>query len=106
MGVDRSIEGSVAVAGERIPADAPPAARKLSVGLVPEDRHADGTFAQLSVRGNPSIAALAQFCCMGHVHEGEKKRRVSHWLIARACVHPTRSRKSSSSAAATSKRRF
>ena len=76
MGVDRRLEGSVAVAGQRVPADAPPAARKLGLGLVPEDRRADGVFAQLSVRENSSIAALEQFCRMGHVRGGEEKQRV------------------------------
>ena len=76
MGVDRRLEGSVAVAGKRVPADAPPAARKLGLGLVPEDRRADGVFAQLSVRENSSIAALEQFCRMGHVRGGEEKQRV------------------------------
>ena len=85
MGVDRRLEGSVAVAGERVPADAPPAARKLGLGLVPEDRRADGGFAQLSVRENSSIAALEQFCRIGHVRAGEEKQRVGA-LVARLRV--------------------
>ena len=85
MGVDRRLVGSVEIAGAAVPADAPPVARKLGLGLVPEDRRADGVFAQLSVRENVSVAALEQFCRAGHVRAGEERRRVGE-LVAQLRV--------------------
>jgi len=43
---------------------------------VPEDRRADGVFAQLSVRENTSVAALEQFCRLGYVQGGLERRQV------------------------------
>ncbi len=76
MGVDQRLAGSVALAGVPVPADRPPAARKLGLGLVPEDRRADGIFAQLSVRENASVAALEQFCRLGYVQAGIERQQV------------------------------
>lgn len=76
MGIDRRLSGSVAIEGVAVPADRPPAARKLGLGLVPEDRRADGIFAQLSVRENASVAALEQFCRLGYVQEGAERQQV------------------------------
>ena len=76
MGVDRRLAGSVVIAGVPVPANKPPAARNLGLGLVPEDRRADGVFAQLSVRENTSVAALEQFCRLGYVQGGLERRQV------------------------------
>ena len=76
MGVDRRLAGSVVIAGAAVPAAAPTQARKLGLGLVPEDRRSDGIFAQLSVRENASIAALEQFCQVGYVQQGLERRQV------------------------------
>ena len=76
MGVDRRLAGSVAIAGAAVPANAPPAARRLGLGLVPEDRRADGVFAQLSVRENASVAALEQFCRLAFVQESDERQQV------------------------------
>lgn len=85
MGVDKRLAGRVAIGGKIASADAPPMARKLGLGLVPEDRRADGVFAQLSVRENASVAALEQFCRAGYVRQAQERRSVGE-LVERLRV--------------------
>lgn len=87
LGADRRRAGTVAIAGVALPANAPERARSLGLGLVPEDRRADGLFAQQSVRANASVAALEQFCRAGHVQTGRERQQVGA-LIARLRVRP------------------
>ncbi len=87
MGVDRRRAGTITIGGVAVPANAPPQARTLGLGLVPEDRRADGLFAQQSVRANASVAALAQFCRAGHVQVSMERQQVGA-LVARLRLRP------------------
>ena len=87
MGVDHRRAGTVTLGGVAVPANAPPRARTLGLGLVPEDRRADGLFAQQSVRANVSVAALEQFCRAGHVQVGVERQQVGA-LVARLRLRP------------------
>ena len=87
MGADRRRAGTITIDGIAVPANAPPQARTLGLGLVPEDRRADGLFAQQSVRANASVAALEQFCRAGHVQIGMERQQVGA-LVARLRLRP------------------
>ncbi len=87
MGADRRRAGTITIDGVTVPANAPPQARTLGLGLVPEDRRADGLFAQQSVRANASVAALEQFCRAGHVQVGMERQQVGA-LVARLRLRP------------------
>ncbi|MFH1571993.1 MAG: sugar ABC transporter ATP-binding protein [Gemmatimonadota bacterium] len=82
FGVDRRLGGQIAVAGRRLPANSPAAARRLGMGLVPEDRRRDGIFPQLSVRENMSVAALGQFSRRGRMQRGPERRGVAAMIEA------------------------
>ena len=87
MGADRRRAGTITIGGVAVPANAPPRARTLGLGLVPEDRRADGLFAQQSVRANASVAALEQFCRAGHVQVGMERQQVGS-LVTRLRLRP------------------
>ena len=52
IGVDRRRGGSVRVGGEELAHSSPQAARRMGLGLVPEDRREQGIFPRRSVREN------------------------------------------------------
>ena len=87
MGADPRRAGTITIDEVAVPANAPPQARILGLGLVPEDRRADGLFAQQSVRANASVAALEQFCRAGHVQVGMERQQVGA-LVARLRLRP------------------
>jgi len=80
FGADPRWAGQVLLDGQPVPGDSPPAARRLGLGLVPEDRRGDGLFPHLSVVENMSIAALEQFCRHGHVQQGRERERVEEMV--------------------------
>ncbi|MDX6208303.1 MAG: simple sugar transport system ATP-binding protein [Frankiales bacterium] len=55
VGLRRPVSGQVAVAGEPLPAGSVAAALKAGVGFVPEDRHAQGMVADLSIGENVTM---------------------------------------------------
>lgn len=61
LGLDRRRHGVVLIDGQPVPPDSCDAARRLGMGLVPEDRRADGIFPELGMAENASIASLARF---------------------------------------------
>ena len=61
LGADRRLAGRVHVRGKALGADATWRARAAGLGLVPEDRRAQGIFPLLGVMHNASIACLRQF---------------------------------------------
>jgi ABC-type sugar transport system ATPase subunit len=74
LGLDRRVAGEVQVSGQPVPADSCAAARRLGLGLVPEDRRGEGIFPQLGVDHNASIASLEQFSRGGRIrHEQERE---------------------------------
>lgn len=76
LGIDPRLKGEVYIWDNRIPPNSPVKARKLGVGLVPEDRKKDGIFAELPVSKNMSIAALDEINRMGFIDKKEEASRV------------------------------
>jgi len=76
IGVDRRRGGSVRVGGEELAHSSPQAARRMGLGLVPEDRREQGIFPRRSVRENASIAALEALSRWGWVQRGMEQSRV------------------------------
>ncbi|NKB66825.1 MAG: ATP-binding cassette domain-containing protein [Candidatus Latescibacteria bacterium] len=85
FGVDRRRGGRVLLEGQPVPANAPPQSRRLGLGLVSEDRRAEGLFAQLSVAENMSISSLPQFCRGWHIR-GQQVRRKVEELVSQLAV--------------------
>ena len=65
LGADRRLAGRVHIRGRALGADATWRARSAGLGLVPEDRRAQGLFPLLGVLHNASIACLQQFSRRG-----------------------------------------
>ncbi len=77
LGLDRRLAGEVLVGGEVLPPDSSAAARRRGLGLVPEDRRAEGIFPQLGVDHNASIASLERFSKWGWIGREEEGRAVA-----------------------------
>ena len=76
VGADRRKSGRVCVAGEDLTPSSPQAARRMGLGLVPEDRREQGIFPRRSVRENASIAALDSLSRWGWVRRRDEQGRV------------------------------
>jgi len=76
VGADRRKSGRVCVAGEDMTPSSPQAARRMGLGLVPEDRREQGIFPRRSVRENASIAALDSLSRWGWVRRRDEQGRV------------------------------
>ena len=76
VGADRRKSGRVCVAGEDLTPSSPQAARRMGLGLVPEDRREQGIFSRRSVRENASIAALDSLSRWGWVRRRDEQGRV------------------------------
>ncbi len=76
VGADRRKSGRVCVAGEDLTPSSPQAARRMGLGLVPEDRREQGIFPRRSVRETASIAALDSLSRWGWVRRRDEQGRV------------------------------
>ncbi len=85
IGADRRLGGTVKIGGRLLPPDSPLAARRLGLGLVPEDRREQGIFPRRSVRDNASIAALDSLSRWGRVLLGREQVKVDE-LVGRLRV--------------------
>ena len=85
VGADRREAGRVCVAGEDMTPSSPQAARRMGLGLVPEDRREQGIFPRRSVRENASIAALDSLSRWGWVRRRDEQGRVEE-LVERLRV--------------------
>ena len=85
VGADRRKSGRVCVAGEDMTPSSPQAARRMGLGLVPEDRREQGIFPRRSVRENASIAALESLSRWGWVRRRDEQGRVEE-LVERLRV--------------------
>ena len=68
-GADRYSRGEVLVRGEVIPRHNVHAAAAAGIGLVPEDRKAQGLILDASVKENVSLANLASYSSSGFMHQ-------------------------------------
>ena len=88
LGIDQRVAGKVLLAGEPVPADSPPTARRMGMGLIPEDRRVDGIFPHMSVAENMTIAALEQFSRHSCIQQRQERERVTEMVDALAIRTP------------------
>ncbi len=80
IGADRRLAGQVRVGGVALPASSPVAARRLGLGLVPEDRRESGIFPRRSVCENASINALESLSRLGWIRSKSERAQVDTWV--------------------------
>ncbi len=73
LGADRRHQGEIEVVGHRLLPDSTAAARRLGVGLVPEDRRGGGLFPEQPVLHNMTVAALDRFCSRGVISPSRER---------------------------------
>jgi ribose transport system ATP-binding protein len=86
-GIDRRHGGEVHVKDLKIAGDSPGAFRHAGIGFVPDDRHSEGVFLNLSLRENFSVGSLATISRFGVVNRAEEAARaknISEGLRVRA----------------------
>jgi ribose transport system ATP-binding protein len=74
-GVDRRSSGEVRVKDANIGGDSPGAFRRAGIGFVPDDRHAEGVFLNLTLRENFSLGFLESISRLGVVDRGTEADR-------------------------------
>lgn len=61
FGLNPPETGTISFAGKEVSINSPDAAKHLGIGLVPEDRHAQGLFARLPVGSNITASIISRF---------------------------------------------
>jgi ribose transport system ATP-binding protein len=74
-GIDRRYSGEVRVKDANIGSDSPGAFRRAGIGFVPDDRHAEGVFLNLTLRENFSLGFLESISRFGVVDRGTEADR-------------------------------
>ena len=74
-GIDRRSSGEVRVKDANIGGDSPGAFRRAGIGFVPDDRHAEGVFLNLTLRENFSLGFLEFISRLGVVDRGTEADR-------------------------------
>ncbi|MGZ5840952.1 MAG: ATP-binding cassette domain-containing protein [Xanthobacteraceae bacterium] len=74
-GIDRRSSGEVRVKDANIGGDSPGAFRRAGIGFVPDDRHAEGVFLNLTLRENFSLGFLESISRFGVVDRGTEADR-------------------------------
>ena len=74
-GIDRRYSGEVRVKDANIGGDSPGAFRRAGIGFVPDDRHAEGVFLNLTLRENFSLGFLESISRLGVVDRGTEADR-------------------------------
>ncbi len=74
-GIDRRYSGEVRVKDANIGGDSPGAFRRAGIGFVPDDRHAEGVFLNLTLRENFSLGFLEFISRFGVVDRGTEADR-------------------------------
>ena len=74
-GIDRRSSGEVRVKDANIGGDSPGAFRRAGIGFVPDDRHAEGVFLNLTLRENFSLGFLESISRLGVVDRGTEADR-------------------------------
>jgi len=74
-GIDRRSSGEVRVKDANIGGDSPGAFRRAGIGFVPDDRHAEGVFLNLTLRENFSLGFLVSISRLGVVDRGTEADR-------------------------------
>jgi rhamnose transport system ATP-binding protein len=80
FGVDRRDAGEVQVNGISLPGGSPSAAMSAGIGLVPEDRRAQGLVMELSVERNVTLTRLRALARLGVIGRGSERRAAAEWV--------------------------
>jgi ribose transport system ATP-binding protein len=86
-GIDPRFGGEVRVRDARIPGEGPQAFRKCGVGFIPDDRHAEGVFLNLTLRENFSLGfldSIARYGVIDRVKEAQRAGKITADLRIRA----------------------
>ena len=86
-GIDRRLGGEVRINAVKIAGDSPGAFRRAGVGFIPDDRHSEGVFLNLTLRENYSLGFLNEIARLGIVDratEAAKAKNISEGLRVRA----------------------
>ena len=86
-GIDRRRGGQVRVKDTKISGDTPGAFRQCGVGFIPDDRHAEGVFLNLTLRENFSLgflAAVSRFGVVDRADEATRAKKITEDLRIRA----------------------
>jgi len=86
-GIDRRRGGQVRVKDTKISGDTPGAFRQRGVGFIPDDRHAEGVFLNLTLRENFSLgflAAVSRFGVVDRADEATRAKKITEDLRIRA----------------------
>ena len=86
-GIDRRLGGEVRINAVKIAGDFPGAFRRAGVGFIPDDRHSEGVFLNLTLRENYSLGFLNEIARLGIVDratEAAKAKNISEGLRVRA----------------------
>jgi ribose transport system ATP-binding protein len=92
-GVDRRHGGEVRVKDAKISGDSPGAFRKSGIGFIPDDRHAEGVFLNLTLRENFSLGFLdtiSRFGLIDRADEAVRAKKITEDLRIRAASTETK----------------
>jgi ribose transport system ATP-binding protein len=86
-GVDRRHGGEVRVKDRKIAGDSPGAFRRSGIGFVPDDRHAEGVFLNLTLRENFSLGfldSISRYWVIDRTAEAGRAKAITQDLRVRA----------------------
>jgi ABC-type sugar transport system ATPase subunit len=80
FGADPRTSGEIWIEGQPVQINSPEDAIRLGIGLVPEDRKAQGLILSMAVRQNMSLANLNRFTRLGFVRLVEEGRTIQEYI--------------------------
>lgn len=80
FGADPRVSGEILLDGAPVQIGSPQDAIRLGIGLLPEDRKAQGLILSMAVRQNMSLANLDAFTRLGFVRMGDESRAVQEYI--------------------------
>ena len=86
-GIDRRTAGAVRVKDAEIQGDSPGAFRRAGIGFIPDDRHAEGVFLNLTLRENFSLGfldSISRFGMVDRANEADRSKTIVKDLRIRA----------------------
>jgi ribose transport system ATP-binding protein len=86
-GIDPRSGGEVRIRDSKVPGDGPGAFRKSGVGFIPDDRHAEGVFLNLTLRENFSLGfldSISRYGVIDHADEAGRAKKITEDLRIRA----------------------
>lgn len=91
FGLQGPLSGEMRVGGKTVSPRLPEDAINAGVAFIPEDRHREGLFGQLSVRENATFQVLDRFKSFGLLNLGEEKRHAETQIQRFGVKTPTSS---------------